>query len=216
MIININKPKGITSHDVVDRLRKITGEKKVGHAGTLDPFATGVLVLGVTRESTKQLGEISKNTDKEYAATLKLGETTETLDPETKVIKINPGKVSSLTKENIEETLQGFQGTINQRPPRYSAIKIDGERAYKKARRGEDFKLPERIVEIKSIELKEYDPPHLKIHVECGRGTYIRSLARDIGEKLGTGAYLTDLVRTRVGKYKIEDSQILEELKETL
>ena len=186
MIINILKPKGITSHDVVDKVRNITGKKKVGHAGTLDPFATGVLVIGVTRKSTKQLGKISKNTDKEYLATLKLGETTETLDPESKIKKINPEKVSSLAKELVKETLQTFQGSINQRPPKYSAVRVDGERAYKKARRGEDFKLPEREVEIKSIELKEYAPPHLKIRVSCGSGTYIRSLARDIGEKLDT------------------------------
>jgi len=222
MLLNINKPAGITSHDVVDEVRKITGERRVGHAGTLDPFATGVLVIGVGKESTKKLGDISKNSEKEYIAILKLGKISSTGDPEG-IIENFSGRRSSLRTCDvpklrvIERVLEGFKGKIKQRPPKFSAIKIKGEPAYKKARRGEKFKLPEREVEIKKIEIMKYiSPPHLKIRVVCGSGTYIRSLARDIGEKLGVGAYLTELTRTRVGDYKIENSKTLEELEESL
>jgi len=222
MLLNLNKPKGITSHDVVDRVRKITREKRVGHAGTLDPFATGVLVVGVGRESTKKLGSISKNSEKEYIAILELGKTSSTGDPEG-IIENFSGRRSSFRTCDvpklrvIERVLEGFKGKISQRPPKFSAIKIKGEPAYKKARRGEEFEIPEREVEIKEIEVMKYiSPPHLKIRVVCGSGTYIRSLARDIGEKLGVGAYLTELTRTRVGDYKIENSKTLEELEESL
>ena len=222
MLLNINKPAGITSHDVVDEVRKITSERRVGHAGTLDPFATGVLVVGVGRESTKKLGSISKNSEKEYIAILELGKTSSTGDPEG-IIENFSGRRSSFRTCDvpklrvIERVLEGFKGKISQRPPKFSAIKIKGEPAYKKARRGEKFKLPEREVEIREIEIMKYiSPPHLKIRVVCGSGTYIRSLARDIGEKLGVGAYLTELTRTRVGDYKIENSKTLEELEESL
>ena len=222
MLLNLNKPKGITSHDVVDRVRKITREKRVGHAGTLDPFATGVLVVGVGRESTKKLGSISKNSEKEYIAILELGKTSSTGDPEG-IIENFSGRRSSLRTCDvpklrvIERVLESFKGKISQRPPKFSAIKIKGEPAYKKARRGEEFEIPEREVEIKEIEVLEWNTPsRLKIRVVCGSGTYIRSLARDIGEKLGVGAYLTELTRTRVGDYKIENSKTLEELEESL
>ena len=222
MLLNINKPKGITSHDVVDEVRRITSKKKVGHAGTLDPFATGVLVVGVGRESTKKLGNISKNSEKEYITTLELGKISDTGDPEG-IIENFSGRRSSLRTCDvpklrvIERVLEGFKGKIKQRPPKFSAIKIKGEPAYKKARRGEEFEIPEREVEIKEIEVLEWNTPsRLKIRVVCGSGTYIRSLARDIGEKLGTGAYLTELTRTRVGNYKIENSKTLEELEESL
>jgi len=223
MILNINKPAGITSHDVVDEVRKITGERRVGHAGTLDPFATGVLVIGVGRESTKKLGDISKNSEKEYIAILKLGKISSTGDPEgiiedvERPLDVKHPKINELSVSQIETVLKKFTGKIKQRPPKYSAIKIKGEPAYKKARRGEKFKLPEREVEIKKIEIMKYiSPPHLKIRVVCGSGTYIRSLARDIGEKLGVGAYLTELTRTRVGNFKLENSKTLEELEEIL
>ena len=222
MLLHINKPAGITSHDVVDEVRKITGERRVGHAGTLDPFTTGVLVIGVGRESTKKLGNISKNSEKEYIAILKLGKISSTGDPEG-IIEDFSGRRSSLRTCDvpklrvIERVLEGFKGKIKQRPPKFSAIKIKGEPAYKKARRGEEFEISEREVEIKKIEVMKYiSPPHLKIRVVCGSGTYIRSLARDIGEALGTGAYLTELTRTRVGDYKIENSKTLEELEESL
>jgi len=214
MLLNINKPTSITSHDVIDEIREITGERRVGHAGTLDPFATGVLVVGVGRESTKKLGDISKNSEKEYIAVLEFGKISSTGDPEGIIKKTrNQKNIKSIKRPEIKKTLESFQGRIKQRPPKFSAIKIKGEPAYKKARRGEDFKLSEREVEIKKIEVIKYIPPHLKIRVVCGSGTYIRSLARDIGEKLSVGAYLTELTRTRVGDYKIENSQTLEGLR---
>ena len=224
MLLNINKPAGITSHDVVDKVREITGEKRVGHAGTLDPFATGVLVIGVGKESTKKLGNISKNSEKEYITTLELGKISDTGDPTGKIRNTNTEilnnleiRNSKLEIESLIKTLKSFEGRIMQRPPKYSAIKIKGEPAYKKARRGEEFEIPEREVEIKEIEVLEWNTPsRLKIRVVCGSGTYIRSLARDIGEKLGVGAYLTELTRTRVGDYKIENSKTLEELEESL
>lgn len=211
MFLNVNKPKGITSHDVVDEVRKVTGEKKVGHAGTLDPFAEGVLVVGVGRESTKKLGNITKDSEKEYIAVMELGKISSTGDLEGETREINTD--FDVRESEIREVLTDFEGRIKQLPPRYSAVKIAGEPAYRKARRGDDFEVPEREVYIREIELLAYNHPYLKIRVVCGSGTYIRSLAEDIGEKLKTGAYLTELTRVRVGDFKIEDSKTLEELK---
>ncbi|MDP4007450.1 MAG: tRNA pseudouridine(55) synthase TruB [bacterium] len=224
MIININKPKGITSHDVVDEVRKATGEKRVGHAGTLDPFATGVLVVAVGREDTKKLNAITKDTEKEYIATLELGKESTTGDPEGTIKPVeNLPRVSypHLTEskdtesKDIDKVLQGFMGETKQTPPAYSAIKVRGVPSYKLARKGKEVKLPKRKVTIKEIELLEYNPPFLKIRVVCGAGTYIRSLAQDIGEKLDTGAYLTELERTRVGDFKLKDSIPLSKLNRT-
>jgi len=213
MIVNIKKPKGLTSHDVVDRVRDITGERKVGHAGTLDPFATGVLVVAVGREDTKKLGNITKNTEKEYAATLELGKTSSTGDPEG---AITPAKnliaLSYPHLNSVKGMLKGFVGEIEQVPPAYSAVKVKGVPSYKLARRGKAVALLKRKVSIKEIELLEYHPPVLNIRVVCSSGTYIRTLAQDIGEKLGVGAYLTELERTRVGDYTIEQAVSLEEL----
>ncbi len=214
MLLNINKLGGMTSHDVVDEVRKITGERRVGHAGTLDPFATGVLVVGVGRESTKQLGDISKNSEKEYVAILELGKTSTTGDPEGIIEKLaTSNRISEIKEEAIKDILKKFKGEIEQVPPQYSAIKIKGEAAYKKARRGEKFTLPKRKVRIYEIKLLEWKPPFLKIRVVCSAGTYIRTLAEDIGKALGTGAYCTKLVRTRVGIYQIEESKKLDELR---
>ena len=213
MLLNINKPKGITSHDVVDEVRKITGEKRVGHAGTLDPFATGVLVVGVGREDTKKLGVLTKNTKKEYIATLELGKTSTTGDPEGTITSLqNLVSLSYPHLNGVKDILKLFEGEIKQTPPSYSAIKIKGVPAYKLARKGKEVKLSPRRVMIQELDLLEYNPPFLKIRVVCGAGTYIRSLAKDIGEKLGTGAYLIELERTRVGDFNIEDSTPLAKL----
>ena len=203
MILNVKKPKGMTSHDVVDKVRQITKEKRVGHAGTLDPFATGVLIIATTREDTKKLGDISKNTKKEYVATLELGKTSTTGDPEGEISLIT---INYPNLKRVRETLKLFIGEIKQTPPSYSAIKVTGVPAYKLARRGQRVELSSRNVTIDTLDLLLYNPPLLKIRVVCGAGTYIRSLAKDIGEKLNTGAYLTELERTRVGDFKIEDS----------
>jgi len=213
MILNVKKPKGMTSHDVVDEVRKITGEKRVGHAGTLDPFATGVLVVAVGREDTKKLGEITKNTKKEYTATLELGKTSTTGDPEGTIYPMkNLAELSYPHLDSVKDVLNSFVGEIMQTPPPYSAIKVNGVPAYKLARRGQTIKLSSRKVTIGELDLLTYNPPFLKIRVVCGAGTYIRSLAQDIGEKLGIGAYLTKLERTRVGDFKIEDSTPLAKL----
>ena len=224
MILNINKPKGMTSHDVVDEVRQITGEKRVGHAGTLDPFATGVLVVAVGKEDTKKLNAITKNTEKEYVATLEIGKTSTTGDPEGKISpalrsdpdllrRDYPHPFGSERLTQIKDTLKSFMGEIEQTPPPHSAIKVKGVPAYKLARKGQDVKLSPRRVVIKELDLLEYHPPFLKIRVVCGAGTYIRSLAQDIGKKLSTGAYLTELERTRVGSFTIKDSISLEQLR---
>lgn len=249
-IINIYKPPGPTSHDIVDKIRKITGERRVGHAGTLDPFAEGVLVIGVGRKSTKKLGEITKGTRKEYVATIELGKTSDTGDitgeirnsksdrarhrlwrSQRRAGTLNKSKIinSKLKTQFLKKVLKSFEGEIEQTPPIYSAIKIKGEPAYKKARRGEKVDMPLRTVQIYEIEpLKSADLYRsrriytdlktgiLVIRVVCSSGTYIRTLAEDIGKKLGTGAYVKKLIRTRVGKYKIENAVSLKKLKESL
>ncbi len=210
MLLNINKPKGMTSHDVVDEVRRITGEKRVGHAGTLDPFATGVLVVGVGRETTKLLGKISKESKKEYEATLQLGKESDTGDPEGNITDTE--KLRDITKEELSKVLKEFTGTIQQTPPQYSAIKVKGTPAYKRKRRGEEFTLSPRDVLVLDITILEFQPPIIKLKITCSAGTYIRVLAQDIGKKLGTGAYLTELTRTRVGEYILSESATLKEL----
>ncbi len=210
MLLNINKPKGMTSHDVVDEVRRITGEKRVGHAGTLDPFATGVLVVGVGRETTKLLGKISKESEKEYEAKLELGKESDTGDPEGKITET--GTLKDITKEELLKVLKEFTGTIEQTPPQYSAIKVKGTPAYKRKRRGEEFTLSPRSVEVLSITILEFQPPIIKLRITCSAGTYIRVLAQDIGKKLDTGAYLKELTRTRVGEYLLSDSITLQDL----
>ena len=208
MILNVKKPKGMTSHDVVDRVRQITKEKRVGHAGTLDPFATGVLIIATKREDTKKLGDIAKSTKKEYVAILELGKISTTGDPEGIItsFKNTLTKLSYPHLDLVKDVLNSFIGEIMQTPPSYSAIKVNGVPAYKLARKGQAIKLSSRKVIIEELNLLTYNPPFLKIQVICGSGTYIRSLAKDIGEKLNTGAYLIELERTRVGNFKIEDS----------
>lgn len=208
-IFAIYKPKGMTSHDVVDKIRKITNVKRVGHGGTLDPLAEGVLIIAVGRENTKNLEQYVKG-DKEYVATLKLGFESETDDSEGPIKEVSDIRP---TTEDIKKTLEQFIGTIEQTPSAYSAIKINGREAYKRIRVGETFEMKTREVRIEKIEFLKYEYPELEIRVSCGSGVYIRTLARDIGERLGTGAYLTKLIRTRVGEFKIEDSLKIEELK---
>lgn len=208
MILNINKPLGLTSFDVVAYVRRATGEKKVGHAGTLDPMATGVLVVAVGRESTKQIDQLMSG-EKEYLAEIILGAETDSLDRDGLLIKT--AQVPPLTKAQIDAAVEFFVGTIAQVPPSFSAIHVQGERAYDLARAGKPVNIPPRIVTINKIEVLNYpitlSPfPQLTIKVTCEKGVYIRSLARDIGQKLGTVAFLKSLVRTKVGTYRIEDS----------
>lgn len=213
-IFAVYKPKGPTSHDMIDRLRRLTGEKRIGHAGTLDPLASGVLVVGVGREATRKLAfEVKK--EKEYVAEIKFGETSVTDDEEGEKT-VWPQPINIPDKNSVEEILQLFIGEIKQMPPAYSALKIKGTSAYKLSRKGLEVKLAERQVVIKQIELFDYSWPLLKIIVVCGPGVYIRSLARDIGAKLNVGGYLTALERTRVGDFKIEEAIKTEELEKEL
>ncbi len=208
-VILVDKPAGISSFGVVAKvrahLRDEFGHKvKVGHTGTLDPFATGLLIL-LSGKMTKKSNEFLKK-DKIYEATLKLGYTSSTGDPEG---EIERSATVQPELNTIQSCLQSFLGEIEQTPPRFSAIKINGERAYKLARKGKDFEIPSRKVEIYSIEILDYNYPELKIRCHVSSGTYIRTLAEDIGKALGTGAYLTALRRTKIGNYKIEDAQTL-------
>ncbi|MBU2564090.1 tRNA pseudouridine(55) synthase TruB [Patescibacteria group bacterium] len=205
MILNIYKPQGPTSHDIVDKVRKILKIKKVGHAGTLDPFAQGILLI-LTEKDTKKQSKFL-NLDKTYIGTLELGKISDTYDIEGKIQKIDCNIVE---RKKIEKILKRFIGKIKQTPPIYSAIKIKGKKAYELARKGQKPKLKKRKINIYNIELLKYKWPILEIKVKCSKGTYIRSLANDIGKKLKTGAYLKKLIRTEIGEFKIEDSINLE------
>ena len=218
-IILVDKPAGISSFGVVAKVRGKLKEKfghkvKVGHTGTLDPFATGLLIL-LSGKMTKKSNEFLK-LDKVYEATLRLGYVSSTGDPEGKITEVafsehcEASEVSGFyTLNTIQSVLQKFLGKITQTPPKFSAIKINGQRAYKLAREGKDFEIPSRQVEIYSIEILNYNCPELKIKVHCSSGTYIRTLAEDIGKALGTGAYLTALRRIKIGSYDVKDAKQL-------
>lgn len=202
-IIAIHKPKGPTSHDIINRIRKITGIQKVGHAGTLDPLASGVLVVGIGREATKKLfKEVQK--EKEYIAKIFLGQESATDDAEGQKTLWNVESIP--TQEQINNVLKIFTGKIQQVPPQFSAKKIKGKPAYSVARKGETLELPAKEVEIKTIEMLSCDFPYLTLRVVTGPGAYIRSLARDLGRALACGGYLYELERTRVGEYTKEKS----------
>ena len=206
-ILAIYKPYTWTSFQIVNKIRYHLSRKykvkrfKVGHAGTLDPLATGVLLV-CTGKATKKIEELQAHT-KEYVAELMLGATTPSFDMEHPVNATYP--YEHITEESVKEVLKNFIGDIDQRPPLFSACKVDGKRAYDLARKGSDMELAPKQIRIDEIELLDYSLPKIKIRVVCGKGTYIRSLARDLGEALGSGAYLTSLTRTRVGEYKVEE-----------
>lgn len=213
-IILVDKPAGISSFGVVARVRRGLRDEfghkiKVGHTGTLDPFATGLLIL-LSGKMTKKSNEFLK-LDKEYEATVRLGCVSSTGDPEGEITKVNE-RVPE--KSEIEKVVNGFVGKIRQKVPKFSAIKINGRRAYQLARKGEEFEMPTREVEIYDIEILDYNYPELRIRCHVSSGTYIRTLGEDIGEKLGTGAYLTALRRTKVGEYDVADVEKLEDFLE--
>ncbi|MEK7590143.1 MAG: tRNA pseudouridine(55) synthase TruB [Patescibacteria group bacterium] len=197
-IFAVYKPKGPTSNDILNKLRRFYGTRKVGHAGTLDPLAKGILVVAVGREATKKLGELVKK-EKEYLATIRLGIESATDDAEGTKTKFDVRKKP--TKEEIKIALKKFEGKISQIPPIFSAVKIQGKEAYKYARKGQEVTLKPRKVEIKKIKILKYYWPYLKLKVVTGPGVYIRSLARDLGKKLKIGGYLFNLERTRVGDF---------------
>ncbi|MEX0596416.1 MAG: tRNA pseudouridine(55) synthase TruB [Candidatus Paceibacterota bacterium] len=211
MIIPINKPEGITSHTVVNKLRKIYNIKKIGHAGTLDPFATGVLILLVGRESTKRSDEFMKQ-DKIYRTKLKLGYISDTYDKDGVIQEYNVQKVPKGSE--IDQIIASFIGEISQIPPMYSAIKIDGNKMYELARKGQYIDIPPRLVNIYNINIIDYTYPYLTLDIACSSGTYIRSLGYDIGIKLGIGAYLEELERRQSGDFSIENCYTLDKLPE--
>lgn len=211
-VILIDKPAGMTSFGVVARIRRLLSEQlgkkaKVGHTGTLDPFATGLMII-VTGKECKNAEKYSK-LDKVYEATFLLGRTSSTGDPEGEITKVSDREP---TKEEIETLLSKFTGKIQQRPPIFSAIKVNGQRAYKLARKGEEVEMPSRVVMIHSLDLLDYTYPEVKIRTHVSSGTYIRTLGEDIGKELGTGAYCTQLRRTSVAEYRIADALSLKDL----
>ena len=211
-ILLIDKPKNITSFGVVSRVRRVLSEKvgkkvKVGHTGTLDPFATGLLILMIGK-GTKRSNEFLK-LDKWYEATIRLGAISSTGDPEGEISVSEDAKEPERSK--IEKVVAGFVGEIDQRVPNFSAVKINGERAYKLARKGVEVEMPVRKVKIFSIDILDYKWPELVIRCHVSSGTYIRTLGEDIGEKLGVGGYLIELRRTQVGEYKVDDAIKLED-----
>ncbi len=208
--LNIYKPKGLTSHDVVARLRKITKVRQIGHTGTLDPFATGVLPICIGK-ATRLIEYLDD--DKEYLATVQFGKNTATYDLEGEITATFDKKV---TEEDVKNTLKAFEGEISQIPPIYSAIKVNGKKLYDYARQGQDIEIKPRKVTISKIELKELDKTSqsAKITVACSKGTYIRSIAYDLGAKLGCGGYLTALERTQAGKFQVNTAIKLEDLTE--
>lgn len=216
-VVLIDKPEGWTSFDVVAKIRgkvraeySAKGEKptkrqlKVGHAGTLDPFATGLLII-LLEDATKRADEFLK-LDKTYEFTAKFGEVSTTGDPEGEITKVEAGIPP---KSAVLAALERLTGEITQIPPKYSAIKIDGKRAYKLAREGKEVKMPSRQVHIYKLELISYEYPYIKAVCDVSSGTYIRTLVEDIGKTLNTGAYCTQLRRTRIGEFSIEDAQLL-------
>jgi tRNA pseudouridine55 synthase len=210
-IFNVDKPAGLSSARVVGQVKRLLPRgTKIGHAGTLDPFATGVLLLLVGK-STK-LCESLMDEPKQYEATIKFGATTPTDDPES-AESITPN-VQPVSIDSVRESLTRFVGNIEQRPPAFSALKVGGRRAYKLARSGETVELKPRIVRVDSIDLLSYEWPFARIRMDCGRGTYVRAIARDLGETLGVGGHLTQLRRTRVGPFFSSDSVLLDQLRE--
>lgn len=211
-ILLIDKPAGMTSHDVVDRVRKVFSTRKVGHAGTLDPFATGLLIVGVG-DATKRL-QTYVGMDKVYEATARLGATSDTFDPEGTITETVVA-IHELPLHDIETVLERFRGGYEQKAPLHSAKKINGKKLYEFARSGtatEEMR-PTKKVDISELVVTDYAWPDLSFRVTCSSGTYIRSLADDIGRDLGCGAYLTALRRTAIGDYRIEDAVRLEDLK---
>lgn len=209
-VLVVDKPTGMTSHDVVQVVRRGTGIRRAGHTGTLDPRASGVLVILLG--PAVRLSEFVSASDKRYQATIRVGSSTDTYDSEGTITDHNSD--IDVSEEQFNEILQQFTGEIEQVPPPYSAVKVKGRKAYELARRGEEVELKPRIINVYSLEVLEWDPPESVIDVYCSSGTYVRSLANDIGKALGTGAYLVGLRRTKSGRFTLRDAVPLRVLRE--
>lgn len=212
-VLVVDKPIGLTSHDVVQMIRRGTGIRRAGHTGTLDPRASGVLVVLIG--PAVRLSEFVSASDKRYQATIRLGSSTNTYDSEGDITDFSADEIiDQLTEEQFDAILQQFVGEIEQVPPPYSAVKVKGRKAYEMARKGEEVDLEPRIINVYSLEVLEWAPPETVIDVYCSSGTYVRSLANDLGKALGTGAHLIGLRRTKSGRFTLRDAVPLRRLQE--
>jgi len=207
-LLLVDKPEGMSSHDVVNRVRRLSSVRRVGHAGTLDPLATGLLLVSIGRVT--RLNEYLVGHDKKYLATVRLGQATNTYDAEGEVTEERP--FSSITSSTIADALPAFRGTIQQRPPIYSAIKKDGQPLYKLARKGIEVDIPTREITIHALDVLDYSPPFLQLDIHCSSGTYIRSIAHDLGQAMGCGGHITALRRTAVNEFDIQNAVPLDQL----
>jgi tRNA pseudouridine55 synthase len=210
-VLVVDKPVGLTSHDVVQIIRRGTGIRRAGHTGTLDPRASGVLVVLIG--PAVRLSEYVSASDKRYQATIRLGSSTDTYDAEGRIV--SSSSVENISEDQFEEALEQFVGEIEQVPPPYSAIKVQGRKAYEMAREGEEVNLEPRTIQVYSLELLEWAPPEVVVDVFCSSGTYVRSLANDLGEVLGSGAHLVGLRRTKSGRFTLRDAVPLRRLQES-
>lgn len=205
-IILIDKPKGITSFDVIRKLRVKLGIRKMGHAGTLDPLATGLMIIGIG-DGTKLLSSYI-GLDKTYETIIEFGKKSDTYDADGKIEEIK--NAPQISRTQVEEILKSdFTGEIFQTPPAFSAIKVKGQRAYDLARSGKEVKLEPRKITIKNVEILKWDWPFVTLKIDCSKGTYIRSIAHDLGQKLGCGGYVKELRRTRIGSFKVDGATLL-------
>ena len=207
-LLNINKPAGVTSRDVVNQVQRVVRPAKIGHAGTLDPLATGVLVLCIGK-ATRLISYVQQMR-KRYRGTFLLGRQSQTEDVEGDVVELDSPPEPKI--EELRAALPGFVGEIQQRPPAFSALKVNGKRAYKLARKGEVVELAARPITIYGLELIEYEYPRFVLDIECGSGTYVRSLGRDIAEQLGTAAVMCDLIRTGIGCFEVQEAITTDEI----
>lgn len=207
-ILVVNKPEGLTSHDVVKEVRRKFRMQQVGHAGTLDPLATGVLVL-LLGKATKLFNQFV-GMDKAYRATLILGTATDSADIQGKVLEKRP--YEQITRARLEEVFEKFAGETAQVPPMVSAVKVNGRKLYQLARKGIAIERQARPIKIHALKMTEFEPPRVKFYLECSKGTYVRQLAEDIGKALGCGACITQIERTKVGSFTIDDAVTLEEI----
>lgn len=208
-ILNINKPTGWTSHDVVQKIRRVLGQSRVGHTGTLDPLATGVLLLCLGKAT--RISQYLSNLDKTYVATIRLGETTDTGDAEGRVVE---RRVVQVTKKDLQNILPRFRGKVQQIPPMFSAVKQGGKRLYQLARAGSIVERAPRLISVYGIDLLHFEERDLILRIQCSKGTYIRSLAADLGRELGCGGHVTGLQRERVGQFGLEDAYTLSEVEQ--
>ncbi len=207
-VILVDKDQGWSSSDVVSKLRRLLGARKVGHCGTLDPMATGLLV--VCLNSATKLADLFSLHDKDYVASVRLGRQTDTDDAEGRIVaEADPTDTSH---EDVKRVLQSFVGRQSQVPPAYSAIKVDGVRSYRRARKGETFKLKPREVKFHRLQLLDWRPPEFEVSIRCSAGTYVRALARDVGQRLGAGGHLSSLRRIRSGQFRVDDASTIDEI----